>query len=603
MIMKRKISALISVLICAVFIFASCSSAESEEKTTGDANTVPVSYSGTSAPDMTNAVNVEFSDSGVKSSGSAVTCSGSDAVITGGGVYVITRSSSDGSVTVNAPDSEVWLVLKNADITCKDSSPLYVYKSKKTYVYLDSDSVNKLSDSGEYSYTSEFSSKTEEELNACVYSKSDMLIYGTGQLEVNAEFNNGITSKDKLGIENSNITVKASNNGINGKDSLIVNSASLNVTAGADTVRSTNDTDTEKGYININNCALTLVSGEDGIQAQTSLNINGGTYNITSGGGHSAELGEDASAKGVKSGGEITVSDGTFTLDCADDAVHSNGNVTVSGGKFTINTGDDAFHADSTLKVSGGKINIESSYEGLEGSDVDVSGGEFNIVSSDDGLNAAGGKDESGFGNGAPWQSAGDYSIKISGGTLNITAGGDGIDSNGTMEISGGTIAVSSSTEDNGALDYNGTCTLTGGTLFAESKGDAMTQALSDCDQMTMFVSLGSNAKKGSTVTISGNSKTFTYTLTCDASNFIFSSPELEQGETYTVTLDGSQVCEITLSDTLTTYGNVSSSGQPGGMSGQPGDMSGQPGGNMNGGQPGGMGGMQPPDGKGGQGR
>ena len=71
------------------------------------------------------------------------------------------------------------------------------------------------------------------------------------------------------------------------------------------------------------------------------------------------------------------------------------------------------------------------------------------------------------------------------------------------MEISGGTIAVSSSTEDNGALDYDGACTLTGGTLFAESRGGVMSQIPSDCEQMTMFVSLGSNAKKGSTVTIS----------------------------------------------------------------------------------------------------
>lgn len=111
-----------------------------------------------------------------------------------------------------------------------------------------------------------------------------------------------------------------------------------------------------------------------------------------------------------------------------------------------------------------------------------------------------------------------------------------------------------------------------------------------------MLVNESVNAKKGSTVTISCNPKTFTYTLTCDASNFVFSTDELEQGETYTVSLDGSQVCEITLSDTLTAYGNVSMSGQPGGMRGQPG-------GNMNGGQPGNMGGMQPPDRIIGQGR
>lgn len=605
-VMKKRISALISALLCAVFVLASCSSADNTPEETTAEQTAFVSYDASAAPDMTNAVNIEFSSSSVTSSESSVTCSGSDAVITAGGVYVITGSSADGSLTVNAPDSEVWLVLKNADITCKDSSPLYVYKSKKTYIYLDSDSENKLSDSGEYSYTSEFSSQADEEPNACVYSKSDLMIYGSGSLSVSAEFNNGITSKDNLEIENSVITVNAANNGINGKDSLTANNASFNVTAGADAVRSTNDTDTEKGYITLNNCALSLVSGEDGVQAETALVINGGDYNITAGGGHSAQLGEDVSAKGIKAGGELTVTDGKFTLDCADDAVHSNGNITVSGGEFDINTGDDAFHADSTLSVSGGKINIETCYEGLEGSDVDVSDGEINIVSSDDGLNAAGGNDESGFGNNDPWQSSGNHSIKISGGTLNVIAGGDGFDSNGSMEISGGIIAVSSSTEDNGALDYDGTCTLTGGTLFAQSKGNVMAQAPSSCEQPAMFFSLSSGASKGSEVVISNGEKTFTYTLTCDASNIVFSSPELEQGETYTVTLNGESVCEITLDDMLTTYGNVSTSGQPGGgMNGQPGgDMgAGQPGGGMNGGQNGNMGGMQPPDGNNGQGR
>lgn len=107
-----------------------------------------------------------------------------------------------------------------------------------------------------------------------------------------------------------------------------------------------------------------------------------------------------------------------------------------------------------------------------------------------------------------------------------------------------------------------------------------------------MLVNESVNAKKGSAVTISGGSL-YAYMRRV---KLRFSSDELEQGETYTVSLDGSQVCEITLSDTLTAYGNVSMSGQPGGMRGQPG-------GNMNGGQPGNMGGMQPPDGKIGQGR
>lgn len=585
----KKLSFLICIIFIISILFASCSASSGNGEPWSAADSVKINAD---APDMTNAVNITLSGSSVSSSSSAVTCSSSSAVITKGGVYVVSGSLEDGNIAINAPGEEVYIVLRNAVISSTATSALYVYKSEHTYIYLEDSTASSLTSTGEFEYSGQFASAADEEPNACLYSKSDLTVYGAGKLTVSSSAN-GVTSKDNLYINNAALSVTADNNGINGKDSLTAKNASITVKSGADAVRSTNDSDSEKGYITLENCSLNLNAGEDGIQAQTNLTISGGEYNITCASGSSGTLSDDASAKGLKASGNLTVTDGKFNLDCADDAVHSNADIEISGGSFTISTGDDSFHADGTLGISGGSFDITKCYEGLEGSDVAVSGGEFKIVSSDDGINAAGGNDESGFAGGSPFGTEGDHSIKISGGNFSLIAGGDGIDSNGSLDISGGTIAVSSSSEDDGALDYDGTSSITGGTLFAESKGSVMAQAPSDCTQNTMFVSLGSNRTAGETVTISGASGTYTYTLTCNASNFVFSSPELNDGETYTVSCSGDTIAEITLESGLTTYGNVNS-GAPGMGGGQPGGM----GGGQPGGQPGGMGGMQsPPDG------
>ena len=72
------------------------------------------------APDLTNAT--------------TITLSGTDDVtITDSGVYVLTGTLTDGRVLVNAPDADVTLVLQDADITCADSSALYIYKAASVH--------------------------------------------------------------------------------------------------------------------------------------------------------------------------------------------------------------------------------------------------------------------------------------------------------------------------------------------------------------------------------------------------------------------------------------------------------------------------------------
>ena len=482
------------------------------------------------------------------------------------------------------------MALNGADITCSYSSPLYIYKAGTAVVHLMEGTENALTDGGAYTYDDEYSSAADEEPNACLYSKADLVIEGAGKLNVTANCDNGITGKDTLQIYDGSISVQAVNNGINGKDSNTIDSAAIAVTCGGDAIRSTNDTDGTLGWVSVSNSTLDLTAGEDGIQAETALTMSDGSYTVTSGGGSGVQPFDDASAKGLKAGTALTLTGGTYALDCSDDAIHSNGDATVSGGAYTISTGDDALHADEALSVSGGEIDILTSYEGLEGTSVSVSGGTVRIVSSDDGVNAAGGVDGSGFGGFGRGNSFGggnsDSRIDISGGYLVVKADGDGLDSNGTAAMSGGTVIVSSTGQGDGALDYDGSFILSGGTLLAASSGN-MSQAPSEASQYTVSLGFDSTLAAGTYVSLAGQDRSVVLELPASANHIVFSSPELEGGAAYTVSYGGAysgqsvdgicsggaysggtDLAELTLSDYITVYGSGGMGGRPGGPKG-----------------------------------
>lgn len=264
---------------------------------------------------------------------------------------------------------------------------------------------------------------------------------------------------------------------------------------------------------------------------------------------------ESDSAKGLKSGGDMMVNGGSFDIDSADDAVHSNSNVTVNDGQFTIAAGDDAMHADTLLTIAGGTIDITSSYEGVEGGNILISGGDVKLVASDDGVNASGtetstetettdtstqeqGQRSGGFGGGAS-----NGQLTISGGTLYVNASGDGIDVNGSGTMTGGTVLVDGPTDSgNAALDYDGTFDVSGGVLItAGSSG--MAQSTSDSSSQSSIMMTFSETQTAGTlihVEDSSGNTIATYAPSKDYTAVLISSPDLAQGETYTLYSGGS---------------------------------------------------------------
>ena len=263
--------------------------------------------------------------------------------------------------------------------------------------------------------------------------------------------------------------------------------------------------------------------------------------------GATVSAASSTSAKGIRASGDLTILGGSFAIDAADDALHTDSNLTVAGGSFGISTGDDALHADGRLAILNGSIDIAWSYEGLEGEVIELSGGSVRLTASDDGLNASG---DQGEGDDIFASQAG-VAIRISGGTLYVNAEGDGIDSNGDLSITGGTIVVSGpSNGANGALDYNGTAVITGGTIVAAG-ASGMAQNFSGASTQPAFlVSLNGQAGEIA-VTDANGAVVLSAEVEKGFATVVVSSPDLEVGETYTVSC-GDTSAEITLTDTVT---------------------------------------------------
>lgn len=538
---------------------------------------------------------VKLSDAGIEISGTGCEADGNRLKVKEAGVYEISGSLSNGSIYVNADkESEVHLIFNGVTVHNETSAAVYCKKAAKVTITLAEGSENVLSDGAEYVFE-----EGEDEPDATLYAKSDLVINGSGKLTVTSAYGDAVKGKDSLYILDGELTVKSAEDGIVGRDLLYVAAGTLAVDAAKDALKASNDVDADLGNIVIDGGSFTLIAGEDGMQAENTMTVNGGNFKITSGGGavnapvktdsfgfgggmdwgkwgdwnSAGETEEDTvSAKGIKAGVLLTIAGGWFELDTCDDALHSNTNISIKGGDFSISSGDDGVHADEMLEIDGDcKLRIAKSYEGLEALNVVIAGGEIEITASDDGLNAAGGADGSGFGRpGMGMFGEGEGEVTISGGVITVDAGGDGLDSNGDLTINGGVVTVFGSTGGGeGALDCGGTLCLNGGTVFAAG-GSAMWLAPANTSgQYSLAAGLTSQEQAGSKVEIVVNGETvFSEEVPRQFNYVVASSKDFVKDGSVSVAVNGEICYEGTLSDVVTRFGFSGGMGEFGGQGG-----------------------------------
>lgn len=542
------------------------------------------------------AVYVTLSDDGITGETDGVAINGQMVTITAEGTYIFSGTLSEGQIVVDADNAKVQIVFDNVDITCASSAAVYVKSAEKVFVTLAEGSQNTLRN------TDEYVAIDDNNIDAVIFSKSDLTLNGTGSLTIVSAEGHGIVSKDDLKITGGTYDITAAGHALSGKDSVRIADGTFILTAEKDGIHAENADDEEKGYIYIADGDFTITSDGDGMDASNIVQIEDGTLDITAGGGaanslktHESDMpggpgggmpqngekldgesmpqmgekpdGENmpqdtttdesgTSTKGIKAGGGMYLNGGTYQIDSADDSIHSNANITIADGTYTLATGDDGVHADDALTVNGGTITVTESYEGLEGLTVTINDGTIDITARDDGINTAGGTDQSGFGTFGDhfkgMDSADDETeettdnemwMELNGGYIHILAGGDGVDSNGDLTINGGEIYIDGPSDNgNSAIDYGdrSSAYVNGGTLVAIGSS-GMAEVMSDSSkQKVLMVKLGEQMEGGNVVlTDSEGNVIVSYTALKTYDCVIISTAEVESGATYTLTTSG----------------------------------------------------------------
>lgn len=600
--MKKTVSfILILALICCVFV--GCGDTDNIDKKSNNSETssntsetVEVDFSKTDEDMFTDrdlnadynqndAIIVELNGSSAKASSESVRIEGGKITVTENKTHIISGTLDNGMIIVDAEETaKLQLVFNGVTINSKTSAALYILEADKVFVTLAENTANELSNGGE------FTAIDENNIDATLFSKQDLTINGAGSLTVTSPSGHGIVAKDDLVITGGTYTVTSASHGIDANDSVrITGNTTLKIDAGKDGIHSENTDDASLGFVYISNGSMNIEAEGDGIAAGSYMQIEKSEIKVVAGGGsengtkessqfwggfmgggkpggprssvEETETTDDGSTsmKGIKSSNSILITDGTITINSADDSIHSDVSVTINGGTFEIASGDDAIHAEETLTVTGGIINITESYEGLEALNVAVTGGDIKLIARDDGINAAGGTDSSGttggrdgmFGGrgevgGGPGGMGGkggmsassNGSVVISGGNLYINSSGDGLDANGTLTISGGNTTVVGPTQgDTATLDYDKSGIITGGTFIGTGASN-MAQSFSSSEQGVIALSVG-NQSAGTTITVkdSKGSTVISHIPELSFQVVIISSPDMISGETYTVTI------------------------------------------------------------------
>lgn len=462
-------------------------------------------------------------DGGSITNSEDVTIESNIITISEGGTYSIIGTLTEGQIIVDTSDA-ITLNLMGVDINCSDSAAIYIIDADEgTTINLVEGTTNTLTDS---------STRLDEEVTGVLYSKDNLTMTGTGTLTIDANYNDALVSKDSLTIESGTYIIDSVGDAIYGKDDLTINGGTFDIeTNGGSDAAPVNEEEMD-------------------------MHSRPGTTTTTT-----EEETDDGSQKGLKSQGIITINGGTITLDSYEDAIHSDDQIIINGGTLTLEAGDDAIHADNSIIINDGTIDINYAYEAIEAFSIIINGGDIDIYAYDDGLNASTGVSTS-VGGSADDPDYGEYvldetpHIIINGGTVNVSSDGDGIDANGVVIINGGEVYVNGKGSTSGMIqspiDFDITGIVNGGTVIALGSSSMAYQFDDeDSEQNSFKITFSGNFASGVDVEVSDEDGTVLGSMTSTDifQTIIFSSEELEQGETYTITIDGNSYT-LTLSTT-----------------------------------------------------
>ena len=435
------------------------SSGSGEGSTSSDVanNTVNIVYNGSSAT-VTMAENVaSYVTATVSGAHVTIAQSNTDAVDNDEITYVLSGSTTDGSLTMSG-SYKCTVSLAGVTLTNPSGAAINIGNKKRIQISAKNGTTNTLADCANGSQ------------KGCIYSKGQIQLQGNGTLNVYGYTKHAIKSGDYISIKNLTLNIlNAVGDGINANKYFLMKSGTV-------TISGVGDDGIQSDYESDDATTGETTDHEDENSANTY--IEGGTLNVT--------VTADA-AKGVKAAGDLNISGGTITVNAlgkyawdSDDSeyksascLNCDGNMTISGGTITCTATGYAgkgIKCDGVLTVTDGTVSATASGSSSDtyGSAKAIKAGTKTAVSSVRLFGPNGGGQPGGG------SSSGNYTYSggmvISGGSIYAKASShEAIESKNTLDISGGNIYAESSDD---AINAASTLTITGGNVYAYSTGN-----------------------------------------------------------------------------------------------------------------------------------
>ena len=203
--MKRKV--VLAFLLTGALVLSGCSKTNNSNETSSGSTSTDSSAQGIDVSNMfsdrdkeigydeENSTVIKLSDDSTTCDSDAVQISGNTVTIIDEGTYILSGTLTDGMVIVDAEDTDkVQLVLDGVDITSAESAAIYVREADKVFITTASDSQNTLTNGGTYTAID------DNNIDAAIFSKSDLTLNGAGSLTITAKAGHGVVSLSLIHI-------------------------------------------------------------------------------------------------------------------------------------------------------------------------------------------------------------------------------------------------------------------------------------------------------------------------------------------------------------------------------------------------------------------
>jgi len=279
---------------------------------------------------FTSTIYIEFGDGTATVTGSvsgvSVSTSGAHVVVTSTAKkveYVLSGSTTNGSIKFYS-EKKFKVLLNGVTITNPTGSAINNQCGKSFFVVLADGTTSTLTDGETYTMVD------DEDQKATLFSEGQILLSGSGSLNVYSVGKNCIVSDDYVFIRPGNKIYlnSTSGNGIRGKDFVKINGSVINMELTAD--------------------------GAKGITTDSLVVINGGRTTIINSGATEIDGTDTTATAGIKADNNFTMTAGTLNVKCTGEGgkgMNIKGSIAFTGGELNVvTTGENVYGAPKGVR-------------------------------------------------------------------------------------------------------------------------------------------------------------------------------------------------------------------------------------------------------------